>query len=122
MAFSPWRKVPGSVLLIILNFFTAIGLIFEGYNQGMLIALPLLLITIQAHHHQVSWELQVILRVSLRWLKLALTESSPTLPSRGKLFQVAQMRLLWPLTSLKWSGRCLLLRYLLWVLLRWLLR
>ena len=32
----PWRKVPGKVLLALLNVFSAIALIYEGYNQGVL--------------------------------------------------------------------------------------
>lgn len=31
-----WRKVPGKALHLILNLFTAVALIFEGYNQGVL--------------------------------------------------------------------------------------
>ena len=34
-AFKPWRRIPGRALLIVLNLFTAVALIFEGYNQGM---------------------------------------------------------------------------------------
>ncbi|SLM36114.1 mfs monosaccharide protein [Lasallia pustulata] len=29
-----WRKLPGTALLFLLNLFTAVALIFEGYNQG----------------------------------------------------------------------------------------
>lgn len=36
MAIRPWRKVPGKTLLFLLNLFSAIALIFEGYNQGVL--------------------------------------------------------------------------------------
>jgi MFS family permease len=36
MAFKPWRSLPGSALLWILNLFSAISLIFEGYNQGVM--------------------------------------------------------------------------------------
>lgn len=32
----PWRRVPGKALLFLLNLFSAIALIFEGYNQGVL--------------------------------------------------------------------------------------
>jgi hypothetical protein len=49
MAFSPWRNVPGRVLLIMLNLFTGVGLIFEGYNQGMLAIFSFLHVRIQAH-------------------------------------------------------------------------
>jgi len=31
-----WRAVPGSALLWVLNLFTAVALIFEGYNQGVM--------------------------------------------------------------------------------------
>lgn len=30
-----WRHVPGKALLFALNLFTAIALIFEGFNQGV---------------------------------------------------------------------------------------
>ena len=30
-----WQRVPGNTLLVLLNVFTAIALVFEGYNQGM---------------------------------------------------------------------------------------
>ena len=36
MAIKPWRRVPGKVLLFLLNLFSAVALIFEGYNQGVL--------------------------------------------------------------------------------------
>jgi MFS family permease len=36
MAFKPWRHVPGKALLWLLNLFSAIALIFEGYNQGVM--------------------------------------------------------------------------------------
>lgn len=36
MAFAPWRALPGRVLLWALNLFSAIALIFEGYNQGVM--------------------------------------------------------------------------------------
>ena len=36
MGFQPWRAVPGKGLMFLLNLFTAIALIFEGYNQGVL--------------------------------------------------------------------------------------
>lgn len=36
MAFKPWRLLPGKALLFLLNLFSAIALIFEGYNQGVL--------------------------------------------------------------------------------------
>lgn len=35
MAFKPWRAVPGRLLLWALNLFSAVALIFEGYNQGV---------------------------------------------------------------------------------------
>ncbi|KAG4432657.1 hypothetical protein IFR05_011860 [Cadophora sp. M221] len=31
-----WRRLPGTALLVLLNVFTAVALIFEGYNQGVL--------------------------------------------------------------------------------------
>ena len=31
-----WQRVPGKGLMFILNLFTAVALIFEGYNQGVL--------------------------------------------------------------------------------------
>lgn len=36
MAFKPWRALPGSALLWVLNLFSAVALIFEGYNQGVM--------------------------------------------------------------------------------------
>lgn len=36
MAFKPWRHIPGRVLLWSLNLFSAMALIFEGYNQGVM--------------------------------------------------------------------------------------
>lgn len=36
MAIQVWRHMPGKALLFYLNLFTAIALIFEGYNQGVL--------------------------------------------------------------------------------------
>lgn len=36
MALKPWRVVPGKMLLFGLNLFSAIALIYEGYNQGVL--------------------------------------------------------------------------------------
>lgn len=36
MAFEPWRAVPGRLLLWALNLFSAVALIFEGYNQGVM--------------------------------------------------------------------------------------
>lgn len=36
MGIQVWRHVPGTALLILLNLFTAIALIFEGFNQGVL--------------------------------------------------------------------------------------
>ncbi|TKA27511.1 hypothetical protein B0A50_04341 [Salinomyces thailandicus] len=35
MAVQPWRRVPGKALLFLLNLFSAVALIFEGYNQGV---------------------------------------------------------------------------------------
>jgi hypothetical protein len=34
MGFQVWRSVPGKLLLLILNLFTAMALVVEGYNQG----------------------------------------------------------------------------------------
>ena len=31
-----WKRIPGRTLLFVLNLFSAIALIFEGYNQGVL--------------------------------------------------------------------------------------
>lgn len=36
MGIKVWQRLPGTGLLILLNVFTAIALIFEGYNQGVL--------------------------------------------------------------------------------------
>lgn len=36
MAFKPWRRVPGKALLWLINLFSAVALIFEGYNQGVM--------------------------------------------------------------------------------------
>ena len=36
MDIKPWRRVPGKALLFLLNVFSAVALIFEGYNQGVL--------------------------------------------------------------------------------------
>jgi hypothetical protein len=36
MAVQLWKHLPGKALMFILNLFTAIALIFEGYNQGVL--------------------------------------------------------------------------------------
>lgn len=36
MAVQLWRRLPGKALMFLLNLFTAIALIFEGYNQGVL--------------------------------------------------------------------------------------
>lgn len=35
MAIQVWRHIPGKGLMFLLNLFTAIALIFEGYNQGV---------------------------------------------------------------------------------------
>ncbi|KAF3035573.1 hypothetical protein E8E12_005534 [Didymella heteroderae] len=35
-SFQPWRRVPGRVLMFLLNAFIFVALIFEGYNQGVL--------------------------------------------------------------------------------------
>jgi hypothetical protein len=35
MAIQIWRHIPGKGLLPLVNLFTAIALIFEGYNQGV---------------------------------------------------------------------------------------
>ena len=31
-----WRHMPGKGLMLLLNLFSAVALIFEGYNQGVL--------------------------------------------------------------------------------------
>src|SRR3954470_403124 len=36
MAVQLWKHMPGKALMFLLNLFTAIALIFEGYNQGVL--------------------------------------------------------------------------------------
>lgn len=36
MAVQLWRYVPGKALMFLLNLFTSIALIYEGYNQGVL--------------------------------------------------------------------------------------
>ncbi|KAK4972609.1 hypothetical protein LTR66_011265 [Elasticomyces elasticus] len=36
MGLQIWRAVPGSWLLVLLNLFTSVALIFEGYNQGVM--------------------------------------------------------------------------------------
>jgi hypothetical protein len=36
MAVQLWKHLPGKALMFLLNLFTAIALIFEGYNQGVL--------------------------------------------------------------------------------------
>ncbi|OOQ83646.1 putative mfs monosaccharide protein [Penicillium brasilianum] len=36
MGFQVWRSVPGKLLLLILNIFTGMALIVEGYNQGVM--------------------------------------------------------------------------------------
>lgn len=35
MGLQLWRRLPGKFLFILLNVFSAIALIFEGYNQGV---------------------------------------------------------------------------------------
>jgi MFS family permease len=35
-ATEPWRAIPGHVLLWVLNLFSAVALIFEDYNQGVM--------------------------------------------------------------------------------------
>jgi hypothetical protein len=36
MGLQLWRHVPGKGLMFLLNLFTAVALIFEGYSQGVL--------------------------------------------------------------------------------------
>ena len=36
MGIQLWKYVPGKALMFILNLFTSIALIYEGYNQGVL--------------------------------------------------------------------------------------
>lgn len=36
MGIQLWRHVPGKALMFLLNLFSAIALIYEGYNQGVL--------------------------------------------------------------------------------------
>lgn len=35
MTFQPWRALPGKGVLLLLNVFSAVALIYEGYNQGV---------------------------------------------------------------------------------------
>lgn len=35
MGFQPWRALPGKSVLLLLNLFSAVALIYEGYNQGV---------------------------------------------------------------------------------------
>ena len=35
-SFAPWRRLHGRFLLILINSFIFVALIFEGYNQGVL--------------------------------------------------------------------------------------
>ena len=35
MVFQPWRALPGKGVLLLLNLFSAVALIYEGYNQGV---------------------------------------------------------------------------------------
>jgi MFS family permease len=35
MVFKPWRALPGKTVLLLLNLFSAVALIYEGYNQGV---------------------------------------------------------------------------------------
>lgn len=35
MAFKPWRAIPGKSVLLFLNLYSAVALIYEGYNQGV---------------------------------------------------------------------------------------
>jgi hypothetical protein len=43
MAVKGWQGLSGKVLLVTLNLFTAVALLFEGYNQGTLLHHLLLL-------------------------------------------------------------------------------
>ena len=43
MAVKGWQGLPGKVLLVTLHLFTAVALLFEGYNQGTLLYHLLLL-------------------------------------------------------------------------------
>lgn len=36
MGFKIWRRIPGKGLRIVLQVFSAVALIFEGYNQGVM--------------------------------------------------------------------------------------
>jgi MFS family permease len=36
MAFTPWKNVPGWLVLWALNIFSGIALVYEGYNQGVM--------------------------------------------------------------------------------------
>lgn len=35
MVFQPWRMLPGKCVLALLNLFSAVALVYEGYNQGV---------------------------------------------------------------------------------------
>jgi hypothetical protein len=35
MVFQPWRALPGKGVLLLFNLFSAVALIYEGYNQGV---------------------------------------------------------------------------------------
>lgn len=35
MVFQPWRVLPGKGVLLLLNIFSSIALVYEGYNQGV---------------------------------------------------------------------------------------
>lgn len=35
MVFQPWRALPGKAVLLLLNIFSSIALVYEGYNQGI---------------------------------------------------------------------------------------
>lgn len=35
MTFQPWRALPGKGVLLLLNIFSAVALVYEGYNQGV---------------------------------------------------------------------------------------
>lgn len=35
MVFQPWRALPGKSVLLLLNVFSAVALVYEGYNQGV---------------------------------------------------------------------------------------
>ena len=62
MGLKVWRKVPGRILLLGLDIFTFMALIYEGYNQGlslMLEGFSCILITTTRCHGDRQWDPRV---------------------------------------------------------------